>query len=210
MAKVAKKAVEPEVKDINVTLKVKTITVPIRGIAPLIVSKFDEKSKQQIAESAPGKAKQAKRVVDTPEQQYEKSIYYLADGKTYGMPAVAFKAAMVRAGQAAYDMQMVRTRTLFHVLADDESNCIAINGTPHMREDMVRVGTMNKVASPRYRACFDDWSAVLNITYLDGAISEEQIVALVNAAGFCCGVGEWRPEKCNSGSFGLFQVVNSK
>lgn len=197
-----------DVKDINVTLKVKTISIPIRGIAPLIVSKFDEKSKQQILEGAPGKAKQAKRVVDTPKEQYEKSLYYLADGKTYGMPAVAFKAAMVRAAQSAYDMQMVRTRTLFHVLADDESGCIKINGTPYMREDMVRIGTLNKVASPRYRACFNDWSALLRITYLDGAISEEQIVALVNAAGFCCGVGEWRPEKCNSGSYGLFQVVN--
>lgn len=76
-----KKSTENEVKDINVSLNLKTIQIPIRGIAPLIVSRFDEKSKQQIEESAPGKLKQgSKKKVTSPEEQYEKSIYYLSDG----------------------------------------------------------------------------------------------------------------------------------
>lgn len=204
----AKKKAEPEVKEINVSLELNIITIPIKGIAPLIVSRFDEKSKTQIAESAPGKAKQGKKKVDTPEEQYEKSVYYLSDGKTCGFPAVAFKAAMVRAAQVVYDMPMVRTRTLFRVLADDpNTGMVKINGEHRMREDMVRVGTMTKVAAPRYRAEFPEWSATLTIQYITDAISEEQIAAIVNAAGFCCGVGEWRPEKSNSGSFGLFQVA---
>lgn len=203
-----KKKVESEVKEINVSLQLNTIKVPIKGIAPLIMSRFDEKSQQEIEESAPGKAKQGKKKIRTPEEQYEKSIYYLSDGKTCGMPAVSFKAAMVRAAQVVYDMQLVKTRTLFRVIADDpDTGLVKINGSHRMRSDMVRVGTINKVASPRYRAEFPEWSTVLTIQYVAGQLTEEQIVAFVNAAGFCCGVGEWRPEKSASGSFGLFQVA---
>lgn len=207
-----KKNTENEVKNINVQLNLNTIRIPIEGIAPLIVSRFDEKSKTQIQESAPGKLKQGKKKagIEDPEQQYLKSIYRLSDGKRTGFPAVAFKAAMVRAAQVCYDMQMVRTRTLFRVLADDpDTGLIEIHGDHRMREDMVRVGAMTKVASPRYRAEYPSWSATLTIQYVEGALSPEEIVGLVNTAGFCCGVGEWRPEKSNSGSFGLFRVVNS-
>ena len=79
-----------------------------------------------------------------------------------------------------------------------------------MREDMVRVGGINKVASPRYRAEFPSWSATITIQFLEDVISEAQLIGLLNTAGFTCGVGEWRPEKSNSGSFGLFRVVAGK
>lgn len=209
-----KKAAAPaatDVQQINVSLNTNTIRIPIVGVAPLIVSRFDEKSKQQIQESAPGKVKQGKKAAADPQEQYEKSIYYLSDGKTYGFPAVAFKAAIVRAAKEVYDFPMTSVRTKLHVIADDPgTGYVEIKGKPQMREDMVRVGAMNKVASPRYRACFPSWSAVLTIRYISDTFTPEQIVAFVNAAGFCCGVGEWRPEKSNSGSFGLFEVANTE
>lgn len=106
---------------------------------------------------------------------------------------------------------MISVRASFRVIADDlETGLIEIHGEHHMREDMVRVGAMTKVASPRYRACYPSWSAVITIQFLEDVINETQIVGLLNAAGFTCGVGEWRPEKSNSGSFGLFQVVNAE
>jgi len=204
-----KKEETTQTKDINVTLNLKTITIPIKGISPLIVSKFDHKSQQEIIEKAPGKAKQGKKI-STPEEEYLNSLYLMPDGKTPCFPACGFKAAMVRAAQVVYDKQMIKTRTLFRVIGDDENgDLVKINGTHRMRQDMVRVGTINKIAAPRYRAEFPEWSANLTIQYIADAISEEQLVAYLNAAGFTCGVGEWRPEKSNSGSYGLFQVVNS-
>ena len=208
-----KKTKEEEVKKISVSLNLKTITIPIEGVSPLIMSRFDEKSKQQIEEI--GKAEKGlkqggkKKNIANPEEQYEKSIYYLSDGKTCGFPAVAFKAAMVRAAQVVYGRVMTTTKMMFRVIADDiETGLIAINGEHRMREDMVRVGTMNKVASPRYRAEFPHWSAVITIQFLADVITEEEIIGILNAAGFTCGVGEWRPEKAASGSFGMFRVVN--
>ena len=205
-----KKTTEPTAKDITVNLNLKTISIPIEGIAPLIMSRFDEKSKQQIEESGPGKLKQGKgkKAAPSPEEQYQRSIYYFADGKRIGFPAVAFKAAMVRAAQVVFGRTMTTTKTVFRVMADDpETGLVEIHGEHKMREDMVRVGTMNKVASPRYRACFPVWSAVITIQFIADVISEEEIAGILNAAGFCCGVGEWRPEKANSGSFGMFKVA---
>ena len=205
----ATKKKENDVKDIVVKLNLRKVTVPIVGTNHLIMSRFDEKSKQEIAESAPGKLKQGKgkKAVDSPEEQYKNSIYYLADGKRYGFPAVAFKAAMIRAGKELYDMAMMRTKMLIRVIADDpETGYVEIHGTPEMREDMIRVGGINKTSCPRFRADFPVWSANLVIEYLEDCISEEQIVGLVAAAGFCCGIGEWRPEKANSGSFGTWTV----
>ena len=209
MAAKKKTAVETEKKDIKVSLELKEMKIPIVGVTPLIMSKFDIKTIREIEESAPGKAKQGKKKVDSPEEQYESSIYYLSDGKTCGMPARNFKAAMVRAAQVIYNEQMIKTRTLFRVIADDPaSDMIKITGDHRMRTDMVRVGGINKTSCPRYRAEFPEWSAVLTIQYVSGQISEEQIAAYVNAAGFACGVGEWRPEKSNGGSFGCFRIAN--
>lgn len=209
----AEKVKKEETKDISVSLNIKQIKVRVEGVAPLIVSRFDEKSKQQIEES--GKADKGlkqggkKKNISDPEEQYEKSIYYFADGKTFGFPAVAFKAAMVTAAYRTYGRPQTTTRSAFHIVADDlATGLVKLEGTPRMREDMVRVGGIQKVASPRYRAEFPVWAATLTINFLENVISEEEIVGLINAAGFTCGVGEWRPEKSNSGSFGLFQIAN--
>lgn len=201
-------------KSINVTLNVKQIKVRIVGVSPLIVSRFDEKSKQQIEES--GKAEKGlkqggkKKAIADPETQYQNSLYRLSDG-SFGMPAVSFKCAMVTAAYRTYGRPMTVTRSAFHVIADDPATgLVKIEGTPQMREDMVRVGGIQKVASPRYRACFPVWATTLTIQFLADVISEEELVGICNASGFTCGVGEWRPEKSNSGSFGLYQVVNNE
>lgn len=208
-----KKTQEPAEKKITVVLNTKTIRIPIVGASPLIVNRFDEKSKQQLEES--GKAQttlkqggKKKRIAD-PQEDYEKSIYYFSDGKTTGFPAGAFKAAIVTCAYRTYGRAQTVTRSAFHVIADDpDTGLVKINGEHRMREDMVRVGGIQKVASPRYRAEFPSWSAVLTIKYLADVITEEEIIGLVNTAGFTCGVGEWRPEKSSSGSFGMFSVAS--
>ena len=97
---------ENEAMDIIADLNLETITFNIEGIAPLIVSRFDEKSKQQIAEI--GEAEQGlkqggkKKNIANPEEQYKNSIYYFDDEKTCGFPAGAFKAAMVTAAYRTY------------------------------------------------------------------------------------------------------------
>ena len=74
---------------------------------------------------------------------------------------------------------------------------------PSMREDMVRVGMGS--ADIRYRGQFDNWSINLKISYnVNGQYSLEQILNIINAGGYACGIGEWRPEK--DGQYGMFHV----
>lgn len=205
----ATKKTTEEKQNVITAISIAEISIPIVGTSPLIVSRFDEKSKQQIEESGKIGLKQGgkKKNIISPEEQYEKSIYYLSDGKRYGFPAVAFKAAMVSTAYRIYGRNMPSARSAFHVVADDlGTGLVEIKGEPRMREDMVRVGPQ-KVASPRYRAEFTEWKAVLHIEYVEGVITKEEIATLIQAAGFTCGVGEWRPEKSNSGSFGCFTIA---
>jgi len=184
-------------------MEIEVVKFRVRGITPLIVSRFSEKAKQMMLEKQMKKAGKG-REAKNPVEQYENSLYKFSDGKRTGFPAVGFKAAMVRAGKQL-GLVMTDLRGRFHVMAD-EGDLVEIKGTPHMREDMVRIG--NGVADVRFRGEYDaGWEAELTIQYFKNAISKEQLAQLLSVAGFSCGIGEWRPEKSNSGSYGLFELV---
>lgn len=176
-------------------LAVDGLKLRLVGTSPLIVHKWSEKAKKQMLDKQMKRASQGKAAKD-PEQDYRESLYVRDDG-SYGFPAVAFKAAAVRAGTYC-DMKMVFLRGAFHV----EGDLVAIEGQPEPREDMVRVGM--GTADIRYRPEFKKWATELDITYNSRALSSGQIVNLFEIAGFAVGVGEWRPEK--DGQFGRFKV----
>ena len=61
-------------------------------------------------------------------------------------------------------------------------------------------------ADLRYRGEFAGWYADLTLEYnASGNMTLDQIVNCIQAGGFACGIGEWRPEK--DGSFGTFHVA---
>jgi hypothetical protein len=172
-------------------------------MTPAIVNQFSKKAQQMMLDKQMKKAGTGKEAKD-PLQQFEDSLYKFADGKRTGFPAVGFKAAMVRAGkQLGFTMTDLRGR--FYVMAD-EGDLIEIKGEPHIRQDMVRLAT--GVADVRFRGEYSaGWTAEIKIRYYKNAISAEQLAQLLQLAGFACGIGEWRPEKSNSGMFGLFELV---
>jgi len=184
-------------------IEIDVVKFKVRGITPLIVSKFSEKAKQMMLDKQMKKASAGKEAKD-PQKQYEESLYKFSDGRP-GFPAVGFKAAMVRAGKQL-GMTMTDLRGRFHVMAE-EGDLVEIHGAPHMREDMVRLAT--GVADIRFRGEYSaGWTADITIQYFKNAISKEQLAQLIVLAGFSCGIGEWRPERSNSGSYGLFELVN--
>ena len=176
-------------------LAVEGLKLRLVSTSALIVHKWSEKAKKQMLDKQMKRASQGKAAKD-PEQDYRESLYIRDDG-SYGFPAVAFKAAAVRAGTYC-DMKMVFLRGAFHV----EGDLVLIEGEPEPREDMVRVGM--GTADIRYRPQFPKWATELDITFNNRALTAEQIVNLFEIAGFAVGVGEWRPEK--DGQFGRFRV----
>lgn len=183
---------------------VRTAVVPIRGTAPLLVHKFSEKARRQMLDNMQGRRK-AKESKD-PQAEYEAAAYRLADGG-YGFPAIGFKSSIV--GAARYfgkEVSMVGLRQMLFVdgeMGEDGQKMVRILGSePTMREDVVRVGVGG--TDLRYRPQFNDWTAVLHVKFVASALTNDSILALINAAGMGVGVGEWRPEK--RGDFGTYEV----
>lgn len=179
-----------------------TILVPIRGTAPLIVHKWDDKAKRQMLDAQQGRKKH--KEIRDPNADFEASLYRTDDG--YGFPTIGFKAAIV-SGARFYGKSVTMTalrQFLFMsgVPSADRSQILTpITGEPKMREDMVRVGMGTDL---RFRAEFLDWSALLTITYVRTSLSKSSVLSLIDAAGMGVGIGEWRPEK--RGQNGTFEL----
>jgi len=179
----------------------------VKGLSPLISHKWSEKAKKEMRDKQMKKKLAPKQAKD-PKAEFESSLYLLSNGThpkgPYGFPAVAFKAAAVRAAKQVDGMNMTDARGLFYIEPDD-GDLVKIDSPkpPVMREDMVRLN--GKSADIRYRGAFIDWSVLLNVRYNADVISQEQLLNLFELAGFSCGIGEWRMEK--GGTFGTFTLL---
>lgn len=182
------------------------LAVPIVGISPLIMHRWSEKARLELAGGTKEKRPDVK---DTPEQEYEAAFHRLKDGRP-GMPAIAFKAATVASARVfgkSVPMTMLRQAVFFHGEAgQDNQMLVPIVGEPYLREDVVRVG--NGKASPRYRPCFPEWSATLEIVYIQSLLSRSSVVSLIEAGGMTCGVGEWRPQR--NGDMGQYVIDQTR
>lgn len=184
-------------------LKIDFAEFDIVGTAPLIVHRFGEKAIKMISDKQTKKSKE--RPPRDPEGEMNECLYKFSDGVRTGFPAVGFKAAMVRAGKML-EYTMKDLQQIVFVEPDD-GDLVEIIGDYALRTDMVRVGM--GAADIRYRPEYKSWRAKLKIKYNSGQISAEQIAQLIDAAGFGCGIGEWRPEKSKTGNFGTWQLLKN-
>jgi len=180
-------------------LNIQLFHLTLVGDTGLISHKWSEKAKKAMREKQTKRATLAKEARN-PEEEFKDSLYEHPDGG-YGFPAVAFKSAAVSACSHVSDITKVEARGAFHI--DEE--LVKIEGSPVMREDMVRIAM--GTATLRYRGEFKTWKARIVIRYNANVLSPEQIINLFDTAGFAIGVGEWRPEK--DGRNGMFHVERS-
>lgn len=196
-----KKAKEVGVQITLPPLNIKTAIVSLVGDSGLICHAWSQKAKQEMLDKHMKKAKTAKEAKD-PHKDFLASLYPLSGanggGPKYGFPAVAFKSAAVDACSQVDGLTKVDARAAFHI----NGELVPIEGTPEMREDMVRIGM--GTADIRHRGEFKQWRTRFTIRYNANVLSLEQILNLFNTAGFGIGVGEWRPQR--DGSNGMFHV----
>lgn len=211
-------------------LQIKKISVRIIGDTPLIMHAWSEKAKRMMLEAQMGKSKGKRKDAKSPADDFVRSMYWItpmpeykdgaseeeiqsaftdaiANGAKFGFPVTAFKQAAI---SAAYRMgwakDKVSLRGAFFIDGDIDGMVEIKSDIPKMREDMVKVGM--GTADIRYRGEFDNWSADITVSYNEnGNYSLENIVNIINAGGYICGVGEWRPEK--DGQYGMFHVATT-
>lgn len=198
-------------------LKMETAIIHVKGDTPLIVHKWSEKAKKEIRDKQMKKATTKKEAKD-PVADFIDTLYWLdgepedktmegfekalANGARFGFPATGFKQCAI---MGAYRLGADIKTTVAKAAIIIPCEYIEIKGKGvSMREDMVKVGGISKVADIRYRAQIEDWSAEIPVKFCSSVMSLEQVVNLFNMGGFACGVGEWRNEK--NGIFGAFHV----
>lgn len=147
--------------------------------------------------------KNFKKDTISEEDKAKEKYYFTKDGKK-GIPARAFYNAMIRASSYLIDKRDGGMRNV--------REGVVIKGdilplTYSKEEPLTHWGrTSGMTKSPRkiIRNAFYDWSAIVEIEYNKAQLSAEQIVNILNWAGFHIGVGGFRKE--NSGNFGMFSV----
>ena len=203
-------------------IEIQKVKLRIVGDTPLIMHAWSEKAKRMMLEAQMGLAKGKKKEPKNPVEDFIRSMYWLTDmpeemteeafseairnGARFGFPVTAFKQAAI---SAAYRMgwakDKVSLRGAFFIDGDENGMIEIHSDAPKMREDMVKVGM--GTADIRYRGEFANWYADMTISYnMNGNYSLENIMNIINAGGYICGVGEWRPEK--DGQYGQFHVAN--
>lgn len=201
-------------------IQIRKATIHIVGDTPLIMHAWSEKAKREMLEKQMKVAKTKAKDAKNPVEDFIRSMYWLTpmptdmtedgfhaaidNGARFGFPVTAFKQAAIsaayRMGWAKDKMSM---RGAFFIDGDENQMLEIKSDAPIMREDMVKVGM--GTADIRYRGEFRNWSADINISFNEnGQYSLEQIINIINAGGYVCGVGEWRPER--DGQYGMFHV----
>ena len=148
-------------------------------------------------------------LTEVPESTPEAFEEAIRNGARFGFPLTGIKQG---ANSAAYRQGWVKNQmelrgSYFLKPAHDISGFgdmaeIISPEPPVMREDMVRIG--NGSADLRYRGEFRNWSMEFIMEYnASGNMTIEQILNCIDAGGFVCGIGEWRPEK--DGDYGLLE-----
>ncbi|OFW99285.1 MAG: hypothetical protein A3E78_11910 [Alphaproteobacteria bacterium RIFCSPHIGHO2_12_FULL_63_12] len=190
-----------EAKQIKIRpIKKTMLGVRIVGITPLIHHQFSAKAREQMRRKKEGSKTKTREALNA-QAEFEAASYFLSDGSP-AIPVSQIKNAMCSAAHKdlGFEKKLVRSGIFVH--ADEGFLCRLDTPGSKMREDVVRVGMGS--ADLRYRPCYEEWGVDLRIEFDADQVSPEDIVNLLERAGFGVGCGEWRPEK--DGEFGRFRV----
>lgn len=186
------------------------LPIILRGMpgSMLVVHAFAEKAKKEIRDKQAKKKKEAKEARD-PQADFLASRYVDAKGREC-VPVTAIKKSLISAATSFDDLTKVALRQAIFVsvTCDPASQLVPIeryDGTAavaSMREDAVTIGINTRGLA--YRPQYEEWQLRVTVEYNPRLVSEEQLLALVDAAGFGVGICEGRPERSSALGWGRF------
>lgn len=222
MATRAKTSEVTELKKINRRL----LTVRLVGISPLIQHRWSEKAKGMMrAKQQEGKKTKVRDLRDPEAEAIEAGYYCDKEKKVPGVLAVAIKAAIISAAHNDLGMPKTLVRKALFIYPMGREVVIPLEkvsgkgpakrevGTEFLpvgkdravstfEEDMVRVGQGS--ADLRYRPYFYDWAVTTRWEVDADLLKVDDLLTLLDRAGFGVGIHEWRPEK--GGEYGRFRI----
>jgi hypothetical protein len=197
------------VNSAEVGIQTKEFTLRGRPGSPLVVHAFAEKAKQEIRDKQQKKAKKAKEERN-PTAEFLAARYVDSKGRECA-PITALKKSFISAATAFEDITKVGLRQAIFVdsIAEPGSALVPIENHDGkfavgiMREDAVTIGINTRGLT--YRPEYAEWQLRVRVEYNPRIISEEQLTALVDQAGWGVGICEGRPERTSALGWGRFQ-----
>lgn len=222
-AKKKTEQVEESKMDGVVKVKIHTIHLVLRGIAPLVVHAFAEKAKQEIRDKQQKKAKQAK-AERKPHEEFLAARYVDSEGREC-VPVTALKKCIITAATAFDDLTKVALRQALFVMPTPNEELKIFKDSPlvpielavaldsparqwlegKMREDAVTIGINTRGLA--YRPEYSNWMIRVSVEFNPRLVSEPQLLALVDQAGWGVGICEGRPERSSALGWGRFERV---
>lgn len=194
-------------------MSIRSIEVTLRGKpgSPLVVHAFAEKAKAEIRAKQQKKKKEAK-----PERKPEEEFLaarYVDLGGMECAPVTAIKKAIISAATAFDDLTKVALRQAIFVdpVSTPGAALVPIenhDGTPavaQMREDAVTIGINTRGLA--YRPEYPSWQVRVRVEFNSRLVSEEQLLGLIDHAGWGVGICEGRPEKSSALGWGRFERI---
>jgi len=182
-------------------LQLGTIKIKVIGDSPYMPEPMDMAVLERYNKI---KSKQNYKKDDISEEEKVKAKFYFDSKGKEGIPARAFYNSMIRASSYLFDIKQGGMRNI------KEGVTIKGDVIPlkfKSKEVLTHWGrTSGRVGAPRkiMRNAYNEWSVDLEIVYNKSNLSAEQIINVLNWAGFHIGVGGFRKEK--TGNFGSFHV----
>lgn len=219
MPKDQTKVETPEKATFTVTPpKMVVAQIHIRGTAPLVLCKFSAKSREQMrAKQAEGKTAKSRKATEPKQfdQIYEQARHISTAGRD-GIPAAAFRAAMISACRLV-GLKMTLAKLSLFIIPDafdrDEGTGLVhiTHGEPRVFESIGR----NATGGPDIRVrpqWAPGWEAVVTVQWDADQFTPTDVLNLMARVGMQVGVGEGRPDSRDSAGqgWGTFMIMDSK
>lgn len=191
-------------KEININIKALTLgilNINIIGDSPYMSEPMDMAVLEKYNKI---KSKQSYKKDDLSEEEKVKAKFYYTEDGEIGIPSRAFYNSMIRGSSYLFDIKHGGMRNI------KEGITIMGDILPlkfKKQKVLTHWGrTSGMKGSPRkiMRNAFYDWEVKLSIRYNKNNLSAEQIINVLNWAGFHIGVGGFRKEK--TGNFGAYHI----
>ena len=194
---------ENKVEVVLQPISVGTIRVQIKGKTPLLMDKFPDEVKKGILAKQAGVSKGNKKKVRDTKQETQEAIHVTSTGQI-GYPAFGFKKGMMECtsfvGDKMFSKKLVSGAVKIMNVED---------GLIPIKYENQTILEHNVGSNTKFSPMFSGWSCELKIEYDQNNISAQDIVTLLNYAGFYNGIGAWRPKSGGGGSgeYGMYEVI---
>ncbi len=182
----------------------------IVGTTPLLLNRLSEKARRQLLMPSPRKnqAERAGSLKHDPLEEYRSSVYRTKGddaGTRICFPGGGVRRAIATAALDTPGATKAQVGRLVKVLEYD----LEVYGVPKISCMIVRMADVKRTPDVRTRAILPKWCADLTVQFAHPVFKERAVLNLLATAGDFVGIGDGRPEKGSSLTFGCFRITTA-